>query len=82
VTRDADARWLWNASSRARLKRDVKIGRGTHVLHLESGWLQLYSEVATFVSAKTASDYRADSRSEARVERRREQEKRTTGRAR
>ncbi len=34
---DGDARWLWDALSRSPIKRDVKIGRGTHLMHLEIG---------------------------------------------
>jgi pimeloyl-ACP methyl ester carboxylesterase len=50
VTRDADARWLWNALSHAALRRDVKLSRATHVMHLESARRQLYAEVATFLA--------------------------------
>jgi pimeloyl-ACP methyl ester carboxylesterase len=50
VTTDADARWLYDALTRAPLKRDVKISRGTHVMHLEQSRYQLYREVATFLA--------------------------------
>ncbi len=50
VTRDADADWLYNALTHSPLKRDVKISRATHVMHLEASRYQLYREVATFLS--------------------------------
>lgn len=52
VTRDADARWLYDALVRAPLKRDVKISRGTHVMHLEASRRQLYVEVAAFLDGE------------------------------
>jgi pimeloyl-ACP methyl ester carboxylesterase len=51
VTTDADARWLWDALTRAASKRDVKISRGTHVMHLETSRSALFDEVATFLAA-------------------------------
>jgi hypothetical protein len=36
LTRDNDARWLFDALTGAPVKRDVKIGRGTHLMHLEA----------------------------------------------
>lgn len=33
---DDDARWLFDAFTRAASKRDIKIGRGTHLMHLET----------------------------------------------
>jgi pimeloyl-ACP methyl ester carboxylesterase len=51
VTRDDDARWLYDALTAAPLKRDVKIDRGTHVMHLENSRRQLYREVSTFLAA-------------------------------
>lgn len=53
VTKDADAEWLWNALRRVRIKRDVKIARATHVMHLETNRSALFDEVATFLSAST-----------------------------
>lgn len=50
VTSDADARWLYDALRGAPLKRDVKISRGTHVMHLEESRHQLYREVGTFLA--------------------------------
>src|ERR1700733_4521328 len=34
---DADASWLFDNLTRAREKRDVKIARGAHLMHLEEG---------------------------------------------
>ena len=66
VTRDADAHWLWDALSHAPLKRDIKISRATHVMHLESARHQLYAEVAEFLAggdstAKSATRARTPS---------------------
>jgi pimeloyl-ACP methyl ester carboxylesterase len=47
---DADAAWLFNAFSAAPIRRDVKIGRGTHLMHLESSRYALYRESATFLA--------------------------------
>lgn len=49
VTTDADARWLFARLRSAPVRRDVVIGRGTHVMHLEEGRYQLYREVETFL---------------------------------
>jgi pimeloyl-ACP methyl ester carboxylesterase len=46
---DADARTLWEALELASLKRDVKIGKGTHLLHLEEGRYALYRETLAFL---------------------------------
>jgi len=46
---DADARWLFDAFSRSAVKRDVKIGRGTHLMHLETMRAALWRESATFL---------------------------------
>jgi len=50
VTTDADARWLYDALTAAPVKRDVKIDRATHVMHLERGRRQLYREVSGFLA--------------------------------
>jgi branched-chain amino acid transport system substrate-binding protein len=49
VTPDADARWLYDRLTAAPIKRDVKIGRGSHVMHLEASRRQLYREVSAFL---------------------------------
>jgi pimeloyl-ACP methyl ester carboxylesterase len=46
---DADARWLFDAFSRATIKRDIKIGRGTHLMHLESMRCALWQETIGFL---------------------------------
>ena len=49
---DEDARWLFDAFQAAPIKRDIKIGRGTHLMHLEVMRAELYSETNAFLSAK------------------------------
>jgi pimeloyl-ACP methyl ester carboxylesterase len=66
VTRDADAKWLYDALSHAALKRDVKIDHATHVMHLEAGRRQLYAEVAAFLAADDTVPARAAASREAR----------------
>jgi pimeloyl-ACP methyl ester carboxylesterase len=46
---DADARWLWDALANLPLKRDVKLGKGTHLMHLEEGRSALYRETLAFL---------------------------------
>jgi hypothetical protein len=47
---DADARWLVFDTLRASsLRRDVKIGRGTHLMHLENGRHALYRRTEAFL---------------------------------
>ena len=46
---DADAQWLFHALSGSPLKRDIKIGRATHLMHLEAMRYALYRESATFL---------------------------------
>jgi pimeloyl-ACP methyl ester carboxylesterase len=48
---DADARWLFDALKNAPMKRDVKISRGTHLMHLERSRYALYREAQTFLDA-------------------------------
>jgi pimeloyl-ACP methyl ester carboxylesterase len=50
ITTDADARLLFDALTAAPLKRDVKIGRGAHTMHIEEGRGQLYQEVRCFLA--------------------------------
>ena len=45
---DTDARWLFDALTAAPIKQDVKIGRATHLMHLETGRFQLYQVVQRF----------------------------------
>jgi pimeloyl-ACP methyl ester carboxylesterase len=46
---DADARWLFDALSHSPIKRDVKIARGAHVMHLEAMRPALWAESITFL---------------------------------
>jgi pimeloyl-ACP methyl ester carboxylesterase len=52
---DADARWLWDALVHSPVKRDVKISRGTHLMHLESARLALWRESIAFLSGNDAA---------------------------
>ena len=45
----ADARWLFDALKASPMKRDVKIGRATHLMHLEENRYALYREAQTFL---------------------------------
>jgi pimeloyl-ACP methyl ester carboxylesterase len=49
---DEDARWLFDAFQAAPIKRDVKINRGTHLMHLEVMRGELYSETNAFLSTE------------------------------
>jgi pimeloyl-ACP methyl ester carboxylesterase len=46
---DSDARWLFDALCNAPAKRDIKIGRATHLMHLESMRLALWRESSVFL---------------------------------
>jgi pimeloyl-ACP methyl ester carboxylesterase len=46
---DDDARWLFNAFDQSPVKRDIKIGRGTHLMHLEAARLALWRESINFL---------------------------------
>jgi len=46
---DADARWLFDAFRHSAVKRDIKIGRGTHLMHLETMRAALWRESVTFL---------------------------------
>jgi pimeloyl-ACP methyl ester carboxylesterase len=49
MCRDADARWLFDGLSASPLRRDIKIGRATHLMHLEENRFALYREAETFL---------------------------------
>ncbi len=49
LMQDDDARWLFNAFRQAPVKRDIKIGRGTHLMHLEAMRLALWRESIGFL---------------------------------
>ncbi len=42
-------RWLFDAFTNAPVKRDIKIGRGTHLMHLETMRFALWRESAEFL---------------------------------
>ena len=46
---DADARWLFDAFAASPIKRDVKIGRATHLMHLERMRWALHRESIAFL---------------------------------
>jgi pimeloyl-ACP methyl ester carboxylesterase len=46
---DDDAHWLFNAFTHAPVKRDIKIGRGTHLMHLETMRFALWQESISFL---------------------------------
>ena len=47
---DADAAWLMRELRSSPVRRDVKIGRATHLMHLEAGRYALYREAETFLA--------------------------------
>jgi pimeloyl-ACP methyl ester carboxylesterase len=48
---DEDARWLFDAFTASPNKRDIKISRATHLMHLEAMRYALYRESIAFLSA-------------------------------
>jgi pimeloyl-ACP methyl ester carboxylesterase len=52
LVQDDDARWLFEAFSNAPTKRDVKIGRGTHLMHLEAMRMALWRESVNFLQGE------------------------------
>jgi pimeloyl-ACP methyl ester carboxylesterase len=48
---DEDARWLFDALRALPVRRDVKIGRATHLMHLEASRYALYREAEAFLLA-------------------------------
>jgi pimeloyl-ACP methyl ester carboxylesterase len=48
---DQDARWLFDALSASPMRRDIKIGRATHLMHLETNRYALYRETEAFLLA-------------------------------
>lgn len=52
---DADSKWLFDALSNSPVKRDAKIGRATHLMHLEEGRYSLYREAQTFLEGESNS---------------------------
>ncbi len=54
LTTDDDARTLFDGFTAAPIKRDVKLGHGTHLMHLESGRFALHRETEAFLSGQDA----------------------------
>jgi pimeloyl-ACP methyl ester carboxylesterase len=52
---DEDARWLFDAFTGASVKRDIKIGRSTHLMHLEAMRLALWHESIGFLRGGDAA---------------------------
>ncbi|HVH79464.1 MAG TPA: alpha/beta hydrolase [Stellaceae bacterium] len=46
---DADARWLFDAFRNSPIRRDIKIARATHLMHLEENRFALYRETECFL---------------------------------
>jgi pimeloyl-ACP methyl ester carboxylesterase len=49
---DDDARWLFDHFTSSPVRRDVKIGRATHLMHLEENRYALYRETETFLKGE------------------------------
>ncbi len=49
---DEDAAWLYGALKAAPIRRDVKISRGTHLMHLEASRYALYRETEAFLAGR------------------------------
>jgi pimeloyl-ACP methyl ester carboxylesterase len=52
---DADAKWLFNRLQGSPIRRDIKIGRATHLMHLEENRHALYRETNTFLRSDDSS---------------------------
>jgi len=52
LVQDDDARWLFDAFTHVPSKRDIKIGRGTHLMHLEAMRLALWRESILFLGGE------------------------------
>jgi len=61
---DEDARWLFDALTASPLKRDIKIGRGTHLMHLETMRYALYRETIAFLDGGDEEPNLSDRRHE------------------
>ena len=58
---DADAAWLFDAFKASPIRRDVKIGRATHLMHLEACRYALYRETEAFLSGRDVAESAARS---------------------
>jgi len=52
---DADARWLFDAFASSPLKRDIKISKATHLMHLEAMRHALHHESVAFLNEADAA---------------------------
>jgi len=52
---DVDARWLFDAFTGSPIRRDVKIGAATHLMHLEESRYALHREIETFLAGHDVS---------------------------
>ncbi len=52
---DADARWLFDAFTGSPDRRDLKIGRGTHLMHLEARREALWHASASFLAGTNSA---------------------------
>lgn len=52
---DDDAQWLFNAFTQSPVKRDIKISRGTHLMHLETMRPALWQESINFLQGDDVS---------------------------
>ena len=52
LMQDDDARWLFDAFTQSPVKRDIKISRGTHLMHFETMRTALWQESINFLLAK------------------------------
>jgi pimeloyl-ACP methyl ester carboxylesterase len=57
VVPDQDARWLFDAFTAGPFKRDIKISRGTHLMHLEVMRTELYRETNSFLLGRTQAQH-------------------------
>lgn len=60
---DDDARWLFDALRGSPLRRDIKIARATHLMHLEENRYALYRETETFLTGGDRPATQANARS-------------------
>jgi pimeloyl-ACP methyl ester carboxylesterase len=49
LCKDSDVAWLLSAMTLASEKKDIKISRGTHLMHLEEGRYDTYRATASFL---------------------------------
>jgi len=52
---DEDARWLYGALKSSPIRRDIKVSRATHLMHLEENRYALYREAETFLNGADAA---------------------------